>query len=82
MTEKELILCFYLKKETPACYSEACALRKKDHVCQNNGYVIVQESADSLSSHEEPEKYMICLFLIADDDKTNKKRCLKKRIKG
>ena len=67
---KNLILYFYPKDNTPGCSAEACNLRDNYNALIKSGYAVVGISADSEKSHQKfIEKFNLPFPLIADTDK-------------
>ncbi len=69
-SEKNLILYFYPKDNTPGCTAEACNLNDNYSNLTSSGFEVVGVSPDSPASHQKfIAKYNLSFTLIADSDK-------------
>lgn len=67
---KKIVLYFYPKDNTPGCTAQACSLRDNYTELQNQGYVVIGVSTDSVASHQKfKTKQQLPFTLIADTDK-------------
>ncbi len=67
--EKNVILYFYPKDDTPGCTKEACDFTQHHQAFANNNTVIIGVSKDSIESHKKfKEKYQLSFMLISDPD--------------
>jgi len=67
---KKVILYFYPKDNTAGCTAEACSLRDNYSALQQEGYVVIGVSPDSLNSHKKfADKHTLPFSLIADEEK-------------
>ena len=72
--DKDIILYFYPKDDTPGCTTEACDFRDNLNILQNYA-VVVGVSPDSIESHKKfKEKYGLNFILLSDKDKEVMKR--------
>ena len=68
---KSVILYFYPKDFTGGCTAEACSLRDEYQYLNDNNYVVIGVSADSVESHKRfAEELMLPFSIIADTDHT------------
>ena len=71
--DKNLILYFYPKDNTPGCTAESCNLNENYAVLTKNGFAVLGVSPDTQISHQKfINKYALSFNLIAD---TQKKIC-------
>jgi peroxiredoxin Q/BCP len=69
-SDKNLILFFYPKDNTPGCTKEACNLRDNYDLLLSKGFSIIGVSADDQIRHQKfIDKYSLPFPLIADIDK-------------
>src|SRR5262245_27472958 len=69
--EKNVILYFYPRDNTPGCTKEACAFRDEFAEFRKKGAVVLGVSADSVKSHDKfVEKFNLPFPLLADEDKS------------
>ncbi len=67
---KNLILFFYPKDDTPGCTKEACNLRDNYSKLQKLGFEIIGISADNSNKHQKfIDKYEFQFSLLADTEK-------------
>src|ERR1017187_6960505 len=67
---KNVILYFYPKDDTPGCTKEACAFRDGFAEFKKRGAVVLGVSTDSVKSHDKfVEKFKLPFALLADADK-------------
>jgi len=68
--ERNVILYFYPKDDTPGCTKEACAFRDEFTHFKKKGAVVFGISTDSVKSHDKfVEKFKLPFTLLADEDK-------------
>ena len=68
---KKVILYFYPRDNTPGCTAQACDLRDNQDNLNNENYVVLGISKDSIKSHQKfIDKFNLPFPLIADVDKT------------
>tara|TARA_Y100001970_G_C13899758_1_gene683004 strand:- start:343 stop:795 length:453 start_codon:yes stop_codon:yes gene_type:complete len=68
---KNIILYFYPRDNTPGCTAQACNLRDNYKQLQDNGYIVLGVSSDSVKSHDRfIKKHDLPFDLIADEDKS------------
>ena len=68
---KNIILYFYQRDNTPGCTAQACNLRDNYKQLQENGYIVLGVSSDSVKSHDKfIKKHDLPFDLIADEDKS------------
>ena len=68
--EKNVILYFYPKDDTPGCTKEACAFRDGFAEFKKRGAVILGVSTDPVKAHDKfVEKFKLPFLLLADEDK-------------
>ena len=68
--EKNVVLYFYPKDDTPGCTAEACGLRDRIKDIQNQGTVVLGVSPDSVASHQKfIEKFKLPFILLSDEQK-------------
>jgi peroxiredoxin Q/BCP len=66
---KDVILYFYPKDDTPGCTTEACDFRDNLNILQNYA-IVVGVSPDSIESHKKfKEKYGLNFILLSDKNK-------------
>ncbi len=69
-SDKNLILFFYPKDNTPGCTKEACNLRDNYDLLLGKGFSIIGVSADDQIRHQKfIDKYSLPFPLIADIEK-------------
>jgi peroxiredoxin Q/BCP len=67
--DKDIILYFYPKDDTPGCTTEACDFRDNLNILQNYA-MVVGVSPDSIESHKKfKEKYGLNFILLSDENK-------------
>jgi peroxiredoxin Q/BCP len=67
--DKDIILYFYPKDDTPGCTTEACDFRDNLNILQNYA-LVVGVSPDSIESHKKfKEKYGLNFILLSDKNK-------------
>ncbi|MBX0311125.1 MAG: peroxiredoxin [Sulfurihydrogenibium sp.] len=67
--DKDIILYFYPKDDTPGCTTEACDFRDNLNILQNYA-IVVGVSPDSIESHKKfKEKYGLNFILLSDKNK-------------
>lgn len=65
--EKNIVLFFYPKDNTPGCTREACAFRDSYEVFQEYGAEVIGISSDSENSHQRfAEKHKLPYTLLSD----------------
>lgn len=65
--EKNVILYFYPKDETPGCTTQACSLRDNWSVIQGQDAIVLGVSSDSEASHKSfKEKHDLPFPLLVD----------------
>ncbi len=68
--EKNVILYFYPRDNTPGCTKEACAFRDAFAMFKKRGAVVLGVSTDSVESHDKfAAKYNLPFTLVSDVDK-------------
>jgi peroxiredoxin Q/BCP len=68
--ERNVILYFYPKDDTPGCTKEACAFRDQFVDFKKKGAVIFGVSTDPVKKHDKfVEKFKLPFMLLADEDK-------------
>ncbi|HEY1716803.1 MAG TPA: thioredoxin-dependent thiol peroxidase [Verrucomicrobiae bacterium] len=68
--DKNVILYFYPKDDTPGCTKEACAFRDNFSEFKKRGAIVLGVSTDSAKSHDKfVEKFKLPFMLLADEDK-------------
>ena len=68
--QKNIILYFYPKDDTPGCTREACSFRDNISLFREVGTEILGVSVDDVESHKEfLKKYNLNFSLLADPDK-------------
>lgn len=68
---KNVVLYFYPKDQTPGCTKQACFFRDVQGEFEQAGAVILGVSADSVKSHEKfAEKHNLLFPLLSDEDKS------------
>jgi peroxiredoxin Q/BCP len=69
-SDKNVILYFYPKDDTPGCTAEACSFRDNYESLIDKGFVVIGVSTDDEQSHQKfISKYNLPFPLIADTDK-------------
>lgn len=69
LRDKNVILYFYPKDDTPGCTKEACSFRDVYHELQKRGVEVLGVSTDSVESHKKfADKYGLPFTLLADTD--------------
>jgi thioredoxin-dependent peroxiredoxin len=67
--EKNVVLYFYPKDNTPGCTQEACDFRDALAKFDRSDTVVLGISPDSLASHQKfAEKYGLPFLLLSDED--------------
>jgi peroxiredoxin Q/BCP len=67
--EKNVVVYFYPKDDTPGCTTEACEFRDYHAAFEKADTVVLGISPDSVESHEKfAGKYGVPFTLLADDD--------------
>lgn len=67
--EKNVVLYFYPKDNTPGCTKEACSFRDNKKAFDKTDTVIIGVSRDSVASHNKfIEKFDLPFLLISDED--------------
>jgi peroxiredoxin Q/BCP len=67
--DKQVILYFYPKDNTPGCTMEACSLRDEYTYLNKKNYVVIGVSADDEMKHQKfAKKYDLPFSLLADTD--------------
>jgi peroxiredoxin Q/BCP len=68
--DRNVILYFYPKDDTPGCTKEACAFRDHFAEFKQRGAVVLGVSTDPVKSHDKfVEKFKLPFTLLADEDK-------------
>ena len=68
--DKNILLFFYPKDNTPGCTKEVCSLRDNHEAITAKDTVVIGVSADSVKKHQNfVDKYDLPFSLIADEDK-------------
>lgn len=68
--QKNIVLYFYPKDDTPGCTREACSFRDNISLFREVGTEILGVSVDDVESHKEfLKKYNLNFSLLADPDK-------------
>lgn len=71
LMEKEVVLYFYPKDETPGCTAEACSFRDEWKTIKDMGAEVLGVSSDSAESHRKfKERHNLQFTLLSDQDKT------------
>ena len=66
--DKNLILYFYPRDNTPGCTAQACDLRDNQNNLEKENYVVLGISKDSVKSHQKfIEKFNLNFDLISDE---------------
>jgi peroxiredoxin Q/BCP len=66
---KQVVLYFYPKDNTPGCTREACDFRDHAAKLKKNGAVVLGVSRDSLASHDKfIRKFELPFLLLSDED--------------
>lgn len=64
---KNVVLYFYPKDDTPGCTAEACSFRDQYEVFQEQGAEVVGISSDNLASHQKfSAKHQLPFILVSD----------------
>ena len=67
--EKNVVLYFYPKDDTPGCTKEACAFRDAHAALKKSGAVVLGVSPDPVERHEAfKSKYDLNFALLSDPD--------------
>ncbi len=67
--EKEVVLYFYPKDNTPGCTAEACAFRDSYEVFKDAGAEVIGISSDSVASHRQfATQHRLPFILLSDGD--------------
>lgn len=67
--EKNLVVYFYPKDDTPGCTKEACKFRDDFEVFTDLNALVIGISGDSPESHQEfKEKYNLPFILLSDEE--------------
>ncbi len=70
LREKEVVLYFYPKDETPGCTAEACSFRDHWDDIKELGAEVIGISSDSSESHKKfKEHHQLQFTLVSDGDK-------------
>lgn len=80
LKEKEVILYFYPKDETPGCTAEACSFRDGWEEIRDMGAEILGVSSDSVESHKKFKEHHNLQFTLLSDP--NKELRIKYDVKG
>lgn len=65
--DKNVVLFFYPKDDTPGCTAEACSFRDQHEALRKEGAVVLGISIDSLESHEKFRgKHQLNFPLLSD----------------
>ena len=68
--QKNVVLYFYPKDDTPGCTVEACGFRDNIKPIEKEDTVVLGVSPDSVKSHEKfIAKFQLPFLLLADEDK-------------
>ena len=68
--EKNLVIYFYPKDDTPGCTKEACSFRDSFEDFSEEGAMVIGISTDDIESHKAFEqKYNLPFTLLADTEK-------------
>ncbi len=68
---QHIVLYFYPKDDTPACTTQACALRNAHDILQEAGYVVIGVSPDTVARHLKfATKHGLPFRLLADPELT------------
>ena len=69
--QKNVVLYFYPKDDTPGCTVEACGFRDSSKAIEKQGAVVLGVSADRVSDHEKfIKKFNLPFPLLSDETKT------------
>jgi len=72
--QKNLVIYFYPKDDTPGCTKEACKFRDEFQDFNDLDAMVIGISSDSVSSHQEfAQKYNLPFTLLSDTDKKVRK---------
>ena len=86
--DKDVVVYFYPKDDTPGCTKEACGFRDLWNELQRAGVVVLGVSADSADTHTKfAAKYKLPFTLLSDPDRkvmeawarTGTRRCTARR---
>lgn len=80
LKEKEVVLYFYPKDETPGCTAEACSFRDEWDGINEMGAVVLGISSDSTESHRKFKEHHKLQFTLLSDPK--KEIRMKYGVKG
>lgn len=70
LKDKNVVLYFYPKDDTPGCTVEACGFRDTIKDIEKLGAIVLGVSPDNLKSHEKfINKFKLPFTLLADEDK-------------
>lgn len=70
LKEREVILYFYPKDETPGCTAEACSFRDEWDTIKEMGAEVIGVSSDTAESHRKfKENHKLQFTLVSDRDK-------------
>lgn len=70
LREKEVVLYFYPKDETPGCTAEACSFRDQWDDIRELGAEVIGVSSDSTETHKKfKEHHRLQFTLVSDQDK-------------
>lgn len=67
LKEKEVILYFYPKDETPGCVAEACSFRDEWESIKEMGAEVLGVSSDSTESHKKFKEHHNLQFTLLSD---------------
>lgn len=71
LADKDVILYFYPKDDTPGCTAQACSFRDNYQSLQDKGFTVIGVSTDDEASHQKfISKYDLPFTLISDTDKS------------
>ena len=71
LKNKNVILYFYPKDDTPGCTKEACGFRDHHQKLKKKSYVVIGVSKDSIASHLKfKAKYELPFMLLSDPENT------------
>src|SRR5438132_6403855 len=73
--QKDIVLYFYPKDNTPGCVAEACAFRDSYEVFKDAGAEVIGVSSDSVESHRQfAARHQLPFILLSDVDGVIRKR--------
>src|ERR1051326_4375384 len=73
--QKDIVLYFYPKDNTPGCVAEACAFRDSYEVFKDAGAEVIGISADTGKAHEQfAQQHHLPFILLSDADGAVRKR--------